>query len=277
MSWKDDSHKKCFYNAWLQSNNQRKKLKTEMRNGNITMILDYVPSIFIDHLPMSLVMESLVKDGSCGGFSASVPVVYVNNNTAKTVLFCDNEGKPYPSFTDQEGTHVRIRLKDWLDPDQTFTIKWNQNLTTLMDDGYSNSACLSLITYDTKQIVRRTFARNLGVVDDYDVYIDGVGVPTNRKYKFEISPTSAKRENFGALDLILEIEGEGKYTPYVQPFRAKWRQALIVVLMGGILMYIPLMVYRTFLRSRKVEGKGDKQPLISNQQQPLAGPGADRV
>jgi hypothetical protein len=267
VTWFNETMKSCFYNAWLQAGAQRIKLHTEMIDNNQTLVLDYVPSVFMDNLTfenasIQLVMESLIFNDKCRGFSAAVNVSYINNLTQGVMKFANEYGVEYSSYIGDEGLTVfRIPIKDWLDINQTFTITWTQNLTTLMDDGYSNSACLSLVTADTKQIIRRMFARNLGQQQDYNVYLEGSGTPTNRLYRFQLSPTSAKRENFKTIEVILDVVADGENAEYRNPYRATWRKVLVVVLMLFTIIYMAVPMYFLLIKKKKAKGEELEVPL----------------
>jgi hypothetical protein len=227
ISWRPEgaTRRKCFYNAWLQTPGQRVKLKTDMTNNNQTLHLEYVPSVFRTGTPMNLTIESLI-DGC--GISRTVPVRYAHDWSS--VGHVINFGQIRKTYDWIGNDTIRVPLTDWLNPSVKFRITWHQNLTELIDDGYSCSACISLITVDTKQVVRRTFERNLGQVDGYTPWLNG-NVPSNRRYRLEISPSSAMREGFKPLYVYLEmVPIAGTYRPYTPPFTEMLTIGIVLVM-----------------------------------------------
>jgi hypothetical protein len=242
ITWKTDNTtiQKCWYNAWLQAHGQRVKLKTYMNEINTTLFLDYVPSVFRHGTEMNLTMESLV----CG-FSRSVPINYVHNSSSDRPIYFRKKGHDYNWHGNDT---ILVPLGDWLDGSTQFELIWHQNLSQLIDDGYSNSACISLLTAETKQVVRRVFERNLGHVD-YTVFLNGE-IPSNRRYRLEISPTSARREGFPPLYVNLEmIPFEGSNVAYDTPFTTA-RMAGIVSIFSLNFLFV---IWRIYALARKRE------------------------
>jgi hypothetical protein len=217
-----------------------------MRAKNATLVLDYVPSVFRNGTVMNLTMESLV----CG-FSRSVPIKYVHTLSVDRQIYFRKKGHDYAWKDNQT---ILVPLGDWLNGSTTFELIWHQNLTQLIDDGYSNSACISLLTAETKQVVRRVFVRNLGQVD-YTVILNGE-IPSNRRYRLEISPTSARREGFPPLYVYLEmIPVNGSKVAYETPF-TKARMAGIVCIFSLNFFFVIWKIYA--LAKRKEADQGEE-------------------
>jgi cbb3-type cytochrome oxidase subunit 3 len=254
ITWDTDNTtiKMCWYNAWLQVHGQRVKLKTHMTAHNTTLVLDYVPSVFRTGTEMNLTMESLV----CG-FSRSVPIKYVHNSSVDHPLYFRKKGRDYQWYDNET---ILVPLGDWLNGSTTFELIWHQNLSQLIDDGYSNSACISLLTAETKQVVRRVFERNLGQVD-YTVILNGE-IPSNRRYRLEISPTSARREGFPPLYVYLEmIPVDGAKVAYETPFTTA-RMVGIVILFSLSLLCVVWRIYA--LAKRKEADQEEAVPFKSH-------------
>jgi hypothetical protein len=244
----NDSRKHCHYNAWLQTPGQRVKLHSEMTHQNQTFNLSYVPSVFQTGTAMNLTIESLI-DGC--GISRTVAVDYVHNWS--TVGHVMNFGLPLKTYEWTSNDTVRVPLADWRNPAVKFRITWNQNLTQLIDDGYSCSACISLIIVDTRQVVRRVFERNLGEVDGWTPWLNG-HVPTNRKYRLEISPSSAMREGFKPLYVYLEmVPVAGTYHPYKPPFTTGVTAGIVIVFILNFAFVGAQLYFMTKLREARGE------------------------
>jgi hypothetical protein len=74
VTWSNEPspYKKKWYNAWLQANGQRVKLRTHMENNNETLVLDYVPSVFANGTHMNLTYcESWRSSFLCLVFSSN--------------------------------------------------------------------------------------------------------------------------------------------------------------------------------------------------------------
>jgi hypothetical protein len=273
VSWSDTNKSKCFYNAWLQAHGQRVKLATTMLNKNKTLHLDYVPSIFGNATEMNLTFESLIE--KCG-FSASVPIDYRHNlSEVKHDITFRNAGKEYPWASND--TQL-VNLTDWLDPTTKFDIVWHQSLGELIDDGYSCSACISRLT-ETREVITRTFERNLGQAE-FGVWTNG-DVPSNRLYRLEISPSSAKREGFAPLYVYLEmVPVSGPDVSYKVPFTTARNAGMLVVLILNFL-FIGFRLYG-LVRKKGAADKGEeKVPFKSGapreRQNPLQEPLIDEV
>ena len=255
LNWKNDpynKHKKCEYNTWLQREGQRVKLKTKVDSENTTYTLSYVPSVFKNGTEMNLTMESLV--GDCGGWSATVPVIYVNDMEEE-----DNKRLLITKYKDYDNTYPMkdgkfvIPMKDWTSGG--FSLKWSLNMSELLDDGYSCSACITMITIDTGRIARRTFERNLGEAD-FDIKENGA-VPTNDEYIIELGPSSARRENFERRQVRVVIERDGtNKKPYQNPFKLPLNIGILVVLSANFL-FVGTRIY-CLNRRRQVD---DDRPL----------------
>jgi hypothetical protein len=272
ISWTEEgrARSKCHYNAWLQTPGQRVKLKTDMTNRNQTLTLAYVPSVFKTGTPMNFTIESLVD--SCG-FSRTIEVAYVHDwSTVRHVI---NFGQARKDYDWHGNETIRVPLTDWLNPSTKFRITWHQNLTELIDDGYSCSACISLLTVDTRQVIRRTFERNLGQVDGWSPMLNGK-IPSNRKYRLEISPSSALREGFKPLYVYLEmVPVTGSYVPYKAPFTTGVTLAIVLLLVGNFVF----VGARLYLMSRHKEAHGEEaapfKTTYPRPEDPLLDPAAE--
>jgi hypothetical protein len=75
-------------------------------------------------------------------------------------------------------------------------------------------------------------------------------VPSNRRYRLELSPSSAKREHFPPLFIYLDIvSGSGIYNPYRHPFST----ALCVCIFILLILNCVAMAVRLILLNRKVK------------------------
>jgi hypothetical protein len=116
-----------------------------------------------------------------------------------------------------------------------------------------------LLTDTSKEVVRRTFVRNLGQADFNGILWLNGQVPSNRIYRLEISPSSKKREGFLPLyvNLLLEPIG-GKYAPYRTPFTL-WRNIGITVVLVGNFLFVGFRIYGL---AKKKETKGEKDENV---------------
>ena len=256
LNWKNDpqdKHKKCAYNTWLQREGQRVKLKTTVDPTNTTYTLSFVPSVFKNATEMNLTMESLY--GECGGWSATVPVLYLNemdepeDRADLIITKYKDYDNPYPM---KNGKFV-IPMADW--KSGGFSVKWNQTMSEILDDGYSCSACLTMITIDTGRISRRTFERNLGEAD-FDIKENGE-VPGNSEYLIELSPSSAQRENFRRKQVRVVIQrDENNRKPYKNPFTLQINIGILIILSANF-VFVGTRIY-SLNRRRRVD---DDRPL----------------
>jgi hypothetical protein len=243
--WFDDSSalKKCFYNAYLQAKGQRVKLRTQMLDHNRTLFLGYVPSVFKNGTLMNLTVESLI-DGC--GFSTSVPIEYFHNmsEVAFPMSLRGRGGKIYPRVGNDT---VQVPIEDWMDRNYEFQLDWDLDLAQLIDDGYACSVCISLLTIDTRQVIRRMFERNVGNYPSYSIVLNGE-IPTNREYRLEISPSSAMSENFPPLYINIEIVSfEGRYNSYTHPFTP----GLNIVILALLLLNFVFIGLRMWTSAKK--------------------------
>jgi hypothetical protein len=83
------------------------------------------------------------------------------------------------------------------------------------------------------------FERNVGQLDSYSINLNGE-IPTNREYRLEISPSSARRENFPPLYVNIEIVSYlGRYDSYEHPFTTGLN-------VGILLLFIFILIYFGF-------------------------------
>lgn len=198
-----EEFKKCYVLGYLESRGQRLKLHPKIVDDNKTVIIDYMPSVFANNTEMNLTLESF--DENCS-FTSSLKLKYINED-------------PTPRFTQPE-SHLSCGQTD-------LRIQWVLNLTEIVDDGYSSSAVISIISIDSKQVLNRVFTRNTG--DSEDVYKNII--PKNRAFILQLSPTSqARNDSFKPINMTVYVDDwNGNDDGYVSPFTKGYFAAICIV------------------------------------------------
>jgi len=176
----------CPYLSYLQHETNRLKIKTKMINNNKTITLDTVPTVYANGTKLSLVVESLYNNSNCG-FVASTIINYTNNNTEPGII--------QPNIN----TIIPVGSKD-------LDISYALNMIKSIDDGYSTSACVSIIASSSNVVLKRTFVRNTG-----QLFFDD-SIPSNIEFKLEITPSSYRnRADFQPISIsLLQRAADGK-------------------------------------------------------------------
>lgn len=82
-------------------------------------------------------------------------------------------------------------------------IQWGLSLSHVVDDGYSTSVAISILSVEGSKLLKRTFVRNTGF------YAWNDSVPSDRAFILEITPTSTDRiENFRIDQLNVSVHSE---------------------------------------------------------------------
>lgn len=224
----------CWVVSYFQSDDEdmnRLKVKPKISSDNRTMTLGMVPTVFNDALKMRFVIESL---GEGCGFTANISVNYSNKLKPNTMWLTD-----YHDF--------RIPLRT-----TKMTVNWALNLKNILDDGYSTSVCISIISMESYQVLRRSFERNTGSAEIYLTDDKGI-TPSNRQFMLEISPSSPIDNSaitFKPIQQTITIEtAPGNYRPYKNPFPLS-RLIGISVLLGIAFIYVFVRI--VFLFRKKI-------------------------
>lgn len=217
-----EDFKHCWIVSYFQSDDEdmnRLKVKPKISKDNKTLTLPMVPTVFNDGLKMRFVVESL---GEGCGFTANVSINYSNKLKPNTMW-----------ITNYTNSTIPLRTKK-------LTVNWALNLKNILDDGYSTSVCISVISKESMQVLRRSFERNTGSAVIY-LTDDNDNTPSNRQFLLEISPSSPIDNEAITFKPILKnitIETEPGYKkPYKNPFSIV-RLSLIIVFIGIALIYV---------------------------------------
>ena len=237
-----EAFRKCWFGSYLQSddeNMQRLKVKPKTDDKNETLYLDMVPTIFKDNLSMLFVVESL---GAGCGFTANMSVKYKHPPPKSNISLVN-----YPNST------IPINTK-------SVTVKWHLFLENILDDGYSTSVCISVISHQTKQVTRRTFERNTGLAE-LSLVDESGETPTDRNFILQISPSSPIDNpslTFEPLSLnITLLPLPGPKVPYTTPFKTYIFVFLIIMISLFFFAFpIPLC-----LNLRKNKKKEEEEPF----------------
>ncbi|OHS95190.1 P-domain proprotein convertase [Tritrichomonas foetus] len=236
------SYEHCWFVSYLQtddSERQRLKVKPKVLDGNTTLFLPMVPTVFANNTDMKFAIESL---GEGCGFTAEIDTTYINNLEPNTMWITG-----FPDF------HIPLRTT-------SITVNWALNLAGILDDGYSTSVCISIISLESKQVLRRIFDRNTGSAEVLLTDENGE-TPSNRQFLLEISPSSPidnSKITFKPIRQIITIETtDGPVEPYNNPFTLKNR-IFICILMGTSLLFV---VLRMILLAGKKIRKEEEEPF----------------
>lgn len=207
---------------------QRTKVKGVVIDGS-SIFLPYVPSVFKDGIEINFTVESL--DSSCA-FTASTGVEYVNKYKPGIILFeaaKDEHCQATGSISNTSISNVTISF-DY----PCIVAYYALNLSNVTDDGYSSSITQSIITSENKVILNRVFNRNLGQVIWKSI------VPSNRNFKFQLSPTSSGRtEQFDPLTVSVYVkEQTGIYVFFESQLKELWILIFIIVLFAIGLAFV---------------------------------------
>ena len=239
------SYEKCWFVSYLQTadeERQRLKVKPRVINDNTTLVLDMVPTVFKNNTNMKFAIEALGED--CG-FTAEVNATYINNLEPGKMWITG-----YPDYI------IPLRTK-------SITVNWVLNLDGILDDGYSTSVCMSVISLESRQVIRRIFDRNTGSAELPLTDQDG-NTPSNHQFLLEISPSSPIDNpsiTFKPIQQIITIgTTDGPIDPYSNPFNITNR-VFMCILMGISLLFVGIRM--GCLASKRISRKEEEEPFNS--------------
>jgi len=252
VTYPESLQKSNYILAYLQdkTNTSRVKVKAKFNKDFTSISLDYVPSVFKNGLEMYFVIDSLDNNKR---FTASLPLEYHNDFKPGIIYF---EGLPSssdkptgkPSNKTITESSIPIEMKN-------IYALYALQLEQITDDGYSSSVTQSIITYESKSILERSFSRNLG-----QILWKGV-IPSNRHFLFQLSPSSSDRlEQFQALTVVVTVDPHnGEYSPQRSPF-TKTILMWISICFGAAFMLIALRLFS--LLRKKIMQNAEEAELL---------------
>lgn len=240
----DDKYRYCPITVYLYDKDNKHRVKTKGKYikspGMDEISLDYVPSVYANGTKMNFVIES--KSNETCYFQASIPVDYINDFTEPIAYL--------PDFPDGIIFKNTSEIK----------VNWNLSMSNVLDDGYSTSACLSIISPESKRVLRRTFTRNTGSAI-FNLY-ENSELPSNTNFILEISPSAdVHKSEFPNINLFISVKSEsGSLDKYNSPFNTL-RITGIFIIFGLNLSFIGYSIYRIYQKKR-ARDKENNDPLI---------------
>ncbi|EAX98898.1 hypothetical protein TVAG_210920 [Trichomonas vaginalis G3] len=250
----NETYKNSNYTLmFLQNENgtERTKVKAEFSKDYKQIHLNYVPSVF-NLTELYFVVESL---DPLYPYTATTKVSYINNFKEDGIYLLeahpDNDCTPKGNISD-----TPIKSAEILFENPCIVAYYVLHLNRVTDDGYSSSITQSIITSENQVILNRTFIRNLGMVQWKSI------VPSNRAFKFQLSPSSSGRhEMFSPITVEISVKEQyGPYKPAISPFKL-WN----LIFMICLFVFSFILLFKIFwTKGIKLEGytNADEVALI---------------
>ncbi|KAH0790093.1 Clan SB, family S8, subtilisin-like serine peptidase [Histomonas meleagridis] len=230
---KSNYTKKCPITLYISDRetrlSHRVKVPGYANKYNTSLTIPFVPSVFLNDSKLSLIVESL----PCN-LQQRINVTYINDEPKNRMWLKDYEDNMIPSN------------------ESILTLRWIIHMNDVIDDGYSTSVCISIISLSSNKVIRRVFDRNIG---EATFSIEEAGKPpSNMQFKLEISPSSSHvGKTFDPMYIIVGVrEEKGPYEPYKSPYTVFVHFA-IYFLFAVMILSVVIPLFRILKKKRNEE------------------------